>query len=53
VEEMNPNKNFSFNFLTSRAGCPEEILENIKERKNWKCNYKTTNWTKGNNYRRN
>ena len=32
---------------------PEEILENTKKRKNQKCNYKTTNWTRGNNYKRN
>ena len=31
----------------------EEILENITKRKIWKCNYKTTNWTGGNNYKRN
>ena len=34
-------------------GCPEEILENIKKIKNQKCSYKTTNWTRGNNYKRN
>jgi hypothetical protein len=31
----------------------EEILGNIKKRKNYKCNYKTTNWTRGNNCKRN
>ena len=28
-------------------------FENIKKRKNQKCNYKTTNWTRGNNCKRN
>jgi hypothetical protein len=36
-----------------REGCSEEILKNIKKRKNQKCNYKTTHWTRGNNYKRN
>ena len=29
------------------------MLENIKKRKNYKRNHKTTNWTRGNNYKRN
>ena len=33
--------------------CSEEILENIKKRKNYKYNYKATNWTRENNYKKN